>query len=70
MGRGVVLSDRDVLVGVFEDRAAVVVHVEVVGRGEDGDDGREVAFGGLAVHRVAGVLRFVASDDGEQVVAL
>jgi hypothetical protein len=49
----IVLPDRDVLVRVFQNRAAIAIHVQVVGGGEDGDDGRKVAFGGLAIHGIS-----------------
>jgi len=53
--RRIVLPNRDILVRVFEDSASVVIHIEVVGRGENGNDGGEVAFGSLAVHGISGV---------------
>ena len=39
---------------VLEDRCLVVVHVEVVGRREDGHDGGETRGFGFAVHSVSG----------------
>lgn len=53
MWSSVVLPYRDVLVRVFEDGATVVVDVEVVWGGEDGDDRGELFGGGLAEHSVA-----------------
>ena len=50
-----VLHNRNVLVRVLENSAEVVVHISIVSRGENGDDGREVVFEGLAVHEVSGV---------------
>jgi hypothetical protein len=54
--RRIVLPNRDILVRVFQDSTAVVVHVQIVGRGEDGDDRRKVAFGCFAVHGVSEIL--------------
>ena len=68
-GRGDV-PDGDALVLVLDDRAAVVVHVEVVGRAEDRDHRRELLRRGLAVHRVPRVLRLVPAEDAQQLVAL
>ncbi len=48
----------------------VVVDVEVVGCGEDGDDGGEARGGVGFVHAVPGVLRLVRANDGQQVVAV
>ena len=48
----------------------VAVDVEVVGCREDGDERGEAGGLTLAVHLVAGVLRLVGSDDGEEVVTL
>ena len=55
MRRRIVLPNRDILVGIFQNSTAVVVHVQIVRRGEDGDDRREVAFGCFAVHGVSDV---------------
>ena len=54
---------------ILEDSCLVVVHIEVVGCGEDGHDGGETCCLCFAVHTVAGVLGFVCADDGEEVVA-
>ena len=48
----------------------VAVDVEVVGCREDGDERGEAGGLTLAVHLVAGVLRLVGSDNGEEVVTL
>ena len=53
MFRRIVLPNRNILVCIFQNSTAVVVHVQIVGRGEDGDDGRKVAFGCFAVHGVS-----------------
>ena len=51
---GIVLPNRDILVGIFQYRPTVmIVPVMIARRGEDGDDGREVAFGCFAVHGVS-----------------
>ena len=41
--RRIVLPNRDILVCIFQDSTAVVVHVQIVRHGKDG---RKVAFGG------------------------
>ena len=48
----VVLSDSDVLVGIFEDGATVMVYIQVVGGGKNGDYGRELLCGRLAEHSI------------------
>ena len=69
-GGGTDVPDGDALVLVLDHRAAVVVHVEVVGRAEDRDHRRELLRRGLAVHRVPRVLRLVPAEDAQQLVAL
>uniref|UniRef100_A0A182J1E9 Uncharacterized protein n=1 Tax=Anopheles atroparvus TaxID=41427 RepID=A0A182J1E9_ANOAO len=44
--------------------------VEIVGRGEDGDQRGETGGRALPVHAIAGVLRLVRPDNGEQLVVL
>jgi hypothetical protein len=48
----------------------VVVHVEIVGRAEDGDKRWEARRLRLSVHAVSGVLSLVRPDDAEQIVVL
>ena len=54
----------------LDDRSFVVVGVAVVGRGEDGDDQREVVVLVPLVHLVAFELRLVRPDDRQQLVVL
>jgi len=49
----IILSNCNVLICVLDHRASVVVHVQVVGGREDGDDGGEVLLGDLLVHCVS-----------------
>lgn len=69
MRRRVVLANCNVFVGVFEYRSSVLVHIEIVGSREDGYYGWKIAFWGLGVYRVSGILSFMSSNDGEQVVS-
>lgn len=48
-----ILPDGDVLVGIFEHGAAIVIYVEVIGGGEDSDHGRELLRGRFAKHGVS-----------------
>lgn len=69
--RGTVeLANIHNVVFVFENGRFVVVHVQVVGCRENGDEAGETGRLTLAVHTVAGVLRLVRADDGQQVVFL
>jgi len=52
------------------DAYLVVVHVEIVGRAEDGDKRWEARRLRLSVHAVSGVLSLVRPDDAEQIVVL
>lgn len=54
MGAIIVLPYRDILVGILEHRPTVTVHVEIIGCGEDGDDGGKLFGRGFAMHRVSG----------------
>ena len=54
MWRAVKLPDIHHVALVLKHRRFVVVHVEVVGCGEDGHDGGEARGFGFAVHSVAG----------------
>lgn len=53
MAARVILPYCDVLVRIFEDGAAVVVHIQVIGRREDSDHRRELFRWGFAVHCIA-----------------
>ena len=48
---------------VREDCHLVIVHIQVVGSREDGDQGREPRGLALSVHSVAGVLGFMGAND-------
>ena len=54
----------------FYDCAFVVVDVAVVGRGEDGDDHRELLRSVPLVHLVAVELRLVRTQHGQDLVLL
>lgn len=56
------------IVLVLENSRLVVIHIEVVGCTKNGHDTREASRPGLPVHAVAGVLRFVGTDDGKKIV--
>jgi hypothetical protein len=68
--RAVELANVHHVVLVLEDGGLVVVHVQVVGRREDGDEGGKGGLRALLVHAVAGVLGLVGADDREQLVVL
>jgi hypothetical protein len=53
--RRIVLPNRNILVGIFQYSPTIMVHIQIVWRGEDSDDRREVAFGCFAVHGVSDV---------------
>jgi hypothetical protein len=55
---------------ILEDSGLVVVDIQVIGSAEDGHDTREACGHGLAVHSIAGILGFVGSNDGQEVVLL
>jgi hypothetical protein len=46
-----------------------VIHIQVIRRREDGDDGGELPRGGLLEHGVAGVLGFMPTEEAEEGVA-
>jgi len=48
----------------------VVVHVEIVGRAEDGDKRWEARRLRLSIHAISGVLSLVRPYDAEQIVVL
>ena len=64
------LSDVHNIVLVLEHGSFVVVDVEVVWRRENGHNTRETGRSRLTVHSVSGILRFVRSDYGQEVVLL
>lgn len=67
--RGAVeLSNVHYVVLILEHRSLIVIHVEIIGRAENGHDAREACGPGLAIHAIASVLSFVGSDDGKQIV--
>lgn len=67
MGRAIELPDIHQVVLESNDGCLVVVRVAIVGRAENADYGREPS-GTLLVQAVTFVLRFMSSDDGQQVV--
>ena len=62
MGTAVELTDVHHIVLVLEHGSLVVVHIEIVGSREDGDERREPGGLAFSVHSVARVLCFVCSD--------
>lgn len=61
--------DGDVLVLVLYHGAAIVVHIQVVGRAEDRNHRREFLRRSLAMHRISRVLRLVATEYAQQLIA-
>lgn len=55
---------------VLQHGRLVVVNVQVIWSTEDGHDTREASSSCLAVHSVASVLRFMGTNDRQQVVLL
>ena len=53
MRAGVILSDGDVFVSIFDDGPSVMVYVQIVWRREDGDNGGKLFGWGFAEHGVA-----------------
>ena len=53
MWRRVELTNVQHVALVLEDSGLVVIHIEVVWRGEEGHDGREASGPGLTVHAVS-----------------
>ena len=70
MRRAIELSNVHNIVLVLQDRSLVVVDVKVVGCAEDCHDARKASRPRLSVHAITGILRFVGSDDGEEIVLL
>ena len=67
--RGAVeLSNVHNIVLVLQHSRFVVVDIEVVGSAEDCHHTRESSRPRLPVHAISSILRFVCSDDGEEVV--
>lgn len=67
--RGAVeLPDIHHVVLVLQNRGLVVVHIEVVWSAKDGHHTRESCCSSLPVHAVPGILSFVRTNNGEQVV--
>lgn len=64
------LPDVHDVVLVLQNGSLVVVHIEIIGRTEDGHDARETSRPSLPVHAVSSVLGFVGTNDREQVVLL
>ena len=62
MGTAVELTDVHHIVLVLEHGSLVVVHIEIVGSREDGDERREACCLAFPVHSVAGVLSLVCPD--------
>ena len=58
------------IVFVLEDSGFVIVNVKVVWSGEDSHDAGEASCSSLAVHSISGVLGFMRSDDGKEIVFL
>jgi len=53
MGRAVKLPDVHNVAFVLQDSRFVVVHVEIIGSGENGHDRRKAGRLGLAIHAVS-----------------
>jgi hypothetical protein len=64
------LSDIHDIVLILQDCSLVIVNVEIVGCAKDGHNTGEAGCARLAIHPVAGILSFMRSNDGEQVVFL
>ena len=63
MGTAVELADVHHIVLVLEHGSLVIVHIEIVGSREDGDERREPRGLAFSVHSVARVLCLVCSDN-------
>lgn len=68
-GASIELPNHDVLIAVLDHRPAVVIHIQVIRRGEDSNDGGELPRGGLLEHGVACVLGFVPAEETKEGVA-
>ena len=66
--RRVELANVHDVVLVLHDRRLVLVDVEIVRRGEDGDQRGKTGLGGLFVHPIANVLRFVGANDRQYLI--
>lgn len=64
------MPNRDILIGILENRPPVFVHVQVIWSRENSNHGREITFRGLAKYRITSVLGFMSSDDGKQVISV
>jgi hypothetical protein len=64
------LSNVHDIVLVLQNSSLVVIYVKVVGCTENGHDTRETGRPGLPVHAISGVLSFVSTNDGKEVVLL
>ena len=70
MWSAVELSDVHYIVLVLQNGGFVVVDIEVIGGGKDGHNTWETCRSSLAVHSISGILSFMGSDDGEEIVLL
>ena len=64
------LSNVHHIILVLQHCSLVVVDIEVVGCAKDGHDAGEAGSPRLSVHAISGILRFVGSNDGEEIVLL
>ena len=64
------LPDVHHVILVLEYGRFVVIYIEVVWRAENCHDAGEPSRPGFSVHSVARILRFVRSNDGQQVILL
>ena len=62
------LPDVHDVVLVLQDSSLVVVHIKIVRRAEDCHDTGEAGSPCLSVHAVASILRFVRSNNREEVI--
>lgn len=54
MSTRVILPYRDILVRVLDDRTTVMIHVQIIRSGKDGDDRRELFERCFSVHSITG----------------
>src|SRR5690349_10217547 len=64
------LSDVHDVVLILQNSSLVVVHIQVIGRAEDGHHAREASGPSLSVHAVPSVLSFVCANDGQEIIFL